>query len=62
MIEIKHKDTGHTLLSIDADTLLGADLNEMDLSYAALQDADLRDAGLHPRDLFSDDGPGRLGR
>lgn len=45
-IEIKHRQTGEVLYTVDADTLVGADLRKVDLSYADLSGRDLRRADL----------------
>ena len=46
MIEIKHKETGHVLLTVDAETLQGARLSGKNLSNADLSNTDLSDADL----------------
>jgi hypothetical protein len=56
MIEIKNRFTGEVIKTIDADTLIGADLNGADLrgaylSYAYLSGADLSGANLSGADL-----------
>ena len=51
MIEIKHRNTGSVLLSIEADNLRGADLEGADLYRADLQGANLRGADLRGADL-----------
>ena len=51
MIEIKHRYTGEVILTVDADTLVGADLSGKDLSYSDLRDSDLRDSDLSYSDL-----------
>ena len=50
MVEIKHAD-GRVLVTVDADTLSGADLSGADLSWADLRGADLRGADLRGADL-----------
>lgn len=55
MLEIKHKDTGEVLSTIDADTLAGADLRDMRLAGADLRGADLRRAQLEYADLVGAD-------
>lgn len=45
-IEIKHRDTGAILRTVDADTLYGADLSWANLGGADLSGADLRGAYL----------------
>ncbi|MCU7800499.1 MAG: pentapeptide repeat-containing protein [gamma proteobacterium symbiont of Lucinoma myriamae] len=44
MIEIKSKDSGETILSVDADTLTHADFRSMNLRDADLSNTDLRHA------------------
>ena len=51
MIEIKHKDTGAVLHTVEADTLSGADLRWADLSEATLSGAHLTGADLRWADL-----------
>jgi hypothetical protein len=51
MIEIKHKDTGAVLHTVEADTLSGADLSGADLRWADLIGANLSWANLHGADL-----------
>src|SRR5947209_1008309 len=46
MIEIRHRDTGEVLRSVDSSTLEGADL-----AYAHLEGADLAEANLEGADL-----------
>jgi uncharacterized protein YjbI with pentapeptide repeats len=45
MIDIRHKD-GYVLHTVDADTLVGADLGGVDLSGANLCGKDLKEAYL----------------
>ena len=54
MIEIKHKTTGDVLLTIDADTLTGADLTGAALTGADLTGADLRWANLNRAKIGND--------
>lgn len=56
MIEIKNNYNGMVLHTVDADTLVGADLRGLDLGFADLRganllDADLRGANLRGADL-----------
>ena len=61
MIEIKHKETGKVLLRVDADTLVGVELDGaymeganlagMDLAGADLEDSDLTAANLRGTNL-----------
>lgn len=51
MIEIKHRLTSHTILTIPDDSLVGADLVGADLVGADLRYANLRDANLRNADL-----------
>ena len=51
MIRIRHKDTGAILLTVDADTLDGADLSNRKLAYADLANCSLRAADLTNTDL-----------
>jgi uncharacterized protein YjbI with pentapeptide repeats len=51
MIEIRHKDTGDVLETLDADTLVGADLRDMRLDGADFRGADLSGANLEFSDL-----------
>jgi len=51
MITIKHKITGEVLITINADTLAGADLAGADLTGADLSGADLTGADLRRADL-----------
>jgi len=55
MVEIKHKQTGEVLATIDADSLVGADLRDMRLNGADLRGADLSDANLEFSDLVAAD-------
>ncbi len=41
MLEIKNKQTGEVLATIDGDTLSGADMRDMRLAGADLRGADL---------------------
>ena len=50
MVEIKHRD-GRVLVTVDADTLSGADLRGANLRAANLFGADLRGANLFGADL-----------
>ena len=50
-MEIKHKITNKVLLTIEGDSLLGADLRGADLREANLEGADLREANLQRADL-----------
>ena len=50
-IEIKHRDTGAVLRTVDADTLSKADLREADLRGADLTMANLTRADLYGADL-----------
>lgn len=50
-IEIKHRDTGAILRTVDADTLYGSYLSRADLSGANLREADLRGAYLYGASL-----------
>ena len=50
-MKIKHKITGEVLLTIEGDTLQGANLQEANLQGADLQGADLREADLQGADL-----------
>ena len=50
-IEIRHRDTGAVLHTVNADTLRGADLSRTDLTGADLTEADLRGAYLTKTDL-----------
>ena len=54
-MDIKHRYTNYILLTVDADTLRGADLIGADLIDADLHDADLRDADLRSADLSGAD-------
>jgi uncharacterized protein YjbI with pentapeptide repeats len=51
MIEIKHKDTGEVLHTVDADSLSGANLRYADLRYANLSGANLSYANLRYANL-----------
>ena len=53
MIEIRHKDSGVVIRSIDADTLAGVDFREDSLAGADLRGQDLSGALLQGAD-FSD--------
>lgn len=53
MIEIKHKLTGEVLHTVDADSLVGADLSGLDLSDADLSHANLRYADLSHANLHN---------
>ena len=55
LIEIKSKDTGETLLNIDADSLAYADFRGLNLSGADLSGADLRHADFSFSDLSEAD-------
>ena len=55
MIQIKHRDTGAILHTVDADTLIKAKLTEADLTKANLTGAKLRVADLHGADLTGAD-------
>src|SRR5690349_16408832 len=65
MIEIKHRTNGKVLLTVDAETLVGADLSgaslrnadlmKMDLGNADLRGADLRGADLRYADMRGSD-------
>ena len=50
-MEIKHKITNEVLLTIEGDSLQGANLQRADLQEADLQGADLRWANLQGADL-----------
>ena len=52
MIEIKNRFTGEILLTVQSDTLVGADLHGADLTDANLKGADLTDANLRYANLF----------
>ena len=54
MVEIKHAD-GRVLVTVDADTLSGADLSGANLRGADLRGADLRGADLSEADLSGAD-------
>jgi uncharacterized protein YjbI with pentapeptide repeats len=51
MLQIKHRETGEVLETIQADTLSGQDLREMELSGADLSHADLSNTRLEFTDL-----------
>ena len=55
VIVIRHKETGETLLEVQADTLAGADLEGAMLLGADLRGADLRGAFLRMVDLCQAD-------
>lgn len=55
MIEIRSRRTGEILKTVDADTLLGADLESAYLESANLTGADLRGAKLHGANLSNAD-------
>ena len=55
MFEIKHKDTGDVLVAIDADSLAGADLSEMDLRGADMSGLDMKGANFLHSDLSGAD-------
>ena len=53
-MEIKHKITGEVLLTIEDDTLRGANLRGANLRGANLRGANLREANLREADLPTD--------
>ena len=55
MIEIKQKNSGKVIVTIDADTLMNADLREMDLREADFSGMDLRGVHLDYSDLTGAD-------
>lgn len=55
MIEIKHKDTGEVLHTVQGDTLLGVNLSGADLRCADLIGADLSNAYLYGAYLYNAD-------
>ena len=54
-MDILHKDTKEILLSIDAETLVGADLEDAELSHADLVAENLQDANLEGAELWCAD-------
>jgi len=52
MIEIKHKETGEVLQTVNSETLRGANLRGVDLYEADLYGADLHGANLHGANLL----------
>ena len=55
MIEIKHRETGAVLHTVQADTLIGADLSGLDLRGSFLIGSDLRGADLRDACLIGAD-------
>jgi len=55
VVEIRHRETGQTLLAVEGDTLAGANLWEARLSGADLRNQDLRGAVLWRANLTNAD-------
>jgi len=52
-IEIRHKNSNGIILTVEADSLRNANLQDADLRHANLQDADLQDANLYNANLYN---------
>ena len=55
MVEIRHRETGRVLETIEGESLVGADLRDMRLNGADLRGVDLRRANLESSDLLGAD-------
>jgi uncharacterized protein YjbI with pentapeptide repeats len=58
MIEIKHRETGEVIETLDGNTLVGADLRDRCLDGADFRGADLSGANLESSDLNQADFSG----